>query len=272
MSKARRYANTRETKNLKRSDLKNNNFQKRRTKNKNGMPKYQKVLLIVFAFVFVISGVILVRWYYNVTKAEEKYQELSKEVTNVEDENKNGVIDFEKLKSINEEVVGWIKIDGTTIDYPIMQTTNNEYYLRKDIYNKYEQCGSIFLDYKNASNFTDKNIVIYGHHIKKGIMFADLIKIYEGSLGKDVTVNIYTPEKTMKFKVFSSYETKPEDYSINTSIQESNYLEFVNTLKQRSENDFNAEFINSNQILTLSTCDSSGQKRVLVHSTLEEVK
>ena len=169
-------------------------------------------------------------------------------------------------------MVGWIKIDGTTIDYPIMKTTNNEYYLKKDIYNNYEQCGSIFLDYKNSPNFTDKNIVIYGHHIKKGIMFADLVKIYDGTLGNDVTVNIYTPEKTMKFKVFSSYETEPEDYSINTNIQENEYNEFTNTLKQRSKIGFNSEFNNSNQILTLSTCDSSGQKRILVHASLEEVK
>lgn len=270
MSRAKRYADTKKTKNLQKRKNEDNNVQTKRMKNKNSMPKYQKILLIIFILIFIISGIILVRWYYNATKAEEKYKELSNEVTKVE--NEEDVIDFEKLKSINEEVVGWIKIDGTTIDYPIMQTTDNEYYLRKDIYNNYEQCGSIFLDYKNSSNFTDKNIVVYGHHIKKGIMFADLIKIYDGSLGNDVTVNIYTPEKTMKFKVFSSYETEPEDYSINTNIQNSNYLEFVNTLKQRSKNDFNAEFTNSNQILTLSTCDSSGKNRVLVHAALEEVK
>ena len=81
--------------------------------------------------------------------------------SNTQVENDKQVIDFEKLKSINPDVVAWIKIDGTTIDYPIMQTTNNEYYLKKDIYNNYEQCGSIFLDYKNNSNFTDKNIVVY---------------------------------------------------------------------------------------------------------------
>lgn len=270
MGRAKRYANINKTKNLNKRKNENNDTHTRRIKNKSNMPKYQKVLLIIFILVFIISGIILVRWYYNATKAEEKYQELSNEVTKVEDEEE--VIDFEKLKSINEEVVGWIKIEGTTIDYPIMQTTNNDYYLRKDIYNNYEQCGSIFLDYKNSSSFTDKNIVIYGHHIKKGIMFADLIKIYDGSLGNDVIINIYTPEKIMNFKVFSSYETEPEDYSINTNIQEGNYLEFVNTLKQRSKNNFNAEFTNSNQILTLSTCDSSGKNRVLVHSALEEVK
>ena len=269
MSKAKRYANTKKNNNYKKRKNENN-IHTRKIKNKDSMPKYQKILLSIFVLIFIISGVILIRWYYNVTKADEKYQELSSEVTKVEDEEK--VIDFEKLKNINDEVVGWIKIDGTTIDYPIMQTTNNEYYLRKDIYNNYEQCGSIFLDYKNNSNFTDKNIVIYGHHIKKGIMFADLIKIYDGSLGNDVIVDIYTPEKTMKFKVFSSYETVPEDYSINTNIQASNYHEFVNTLKQRSKNDFNTEYTSSNQILTLSTCDSSGKNRILVHAALKEIK
>ena len=267
MSKAKRYA--KKTNNLKNRE--NNIKQERKEKGKkNNMPIYQKILLFIFIIIFILSGLILIRWYYNASKAEEKYEQLSNEVTKVE--NDKQVIDFEKLKSINPDVVAWIKIDGTTIDYPIMQTTNNEYYLKKDIYNNYEQCGSIFLDYKNNPNFTDKNIVVYGHHIKKGIMFADLIKIYDGTLGNDVTVNIYTPKKTMKFKVFSSYETEPEDYSINTNVQESDYNEFINTLKQKSKISFNSEFENSNQILTLSTCDSSGKKRILVHSSLEEIK
>ena len=268
MSKAKRYA----SKINSSKKIENNIHSGRRKENKkSGIPQCQKILLIIFIIIFIISGVILIRWYYNASKAEEKYEELSNEVTKIENGEETG-IDFEKLKNINPDVVGWIKIDGTTIDYPIMKTTNNEYYLKKDIYNNYEQCGSIFLDYKNSPNFTDKNIVIYGHHIKKGIMFADLVKIYDGTLGNDVTVNIYTPEKTMKFKVFSSYETEPEDYSINTNIQENEYNEFTNTLKQRSKIGFNSEFNNSNQILTLSTCDSSGQKRILVHASLEEVK
>lgn len=267
MSKAKRYAN--KTNNLEKREN-NIHLAKRMEGRKDSMPQYQKILLILFIIIFIVSGVVLIRWYYNASKAEEKYEQLSNGVTKVENEEE--VIDFEKLKSINPDVVGWVKIDETTINYPIMQTTNNEYYLKKDIYNNYEQCGSIFLDYKNSSNFTDKNIVIYGHYIKKGIMFADLVKIYDGTLGNDVTVNIYTPEKTMKFKVFSSYETDPEDYSINTSIQENEYNEFINTLKGRSKNNFESEFINSNQILTLSTCDSSGKKRILVHASLDEVK
>lgn len=264
MSKGKHYANN--------NTNKQENLKYKRKK-KNNIPKYQKILLFLFITVFLVSSVILIKWYYNVSRAEEKYQELAKEVVKTEEgENKAEIIDFEKLKNINKDVVGWIKIEGTTIDYPIMQTLNNEYYLKKDIYGNYEQCGSIFLDYKNNSKFTDKNIVIYGHHIKKGIMFADLIKIYDGTLGNNISVNIYTPEKTMKFKVFSSYETEPEDYSINTSINESNYDDFTKTLKSRSKNNFETNFENSNQILTLSTCDSSGKKRVLVHGMLEEIK
>ena len=100
MGRAKRYANINKTKNLNKRKNENNDTHTRRIKNKSNMPKYQKVLLIIFILVFIISGIILVRWYYNATKAEEKYQELSNEVTKVEDEEE--VIDFEKLKSINQ--------------------------------------------------------------------------------------------------------------------------------------------------------------------------
>jgi len=128
------------------------------------------------------------------------------------------------------------------------------------------------MDYKNNPNFTDKNNVIYGHNIKKGIIFADLINIYNGNLGKDVNIEVSNLEKTMIFKVFSSYEIEPEEYSINTAITEKKFNDFTKTLKQRSKKEFNCEYTETDKILTLSTCNSTGKKRVLVHASLMEIK
>ncbi len=234
------------------------------------IPKNQRIMLIIFSLIFIISGSILLNWFIRTGQTEKTYQELAEQAIDTNQEETS--IDFEKLKNINPEVVGWIKIDGTTINYPIMQHMDNTYYLNRNFYKKKDDSGSVFLDYKNQSNFTDKNIVIYGHNIKRGIIFSDLEKIYQGKLKDDVSVNIYTPEKTMKSKVFSSYEIDPENYAINTNVNENEFDQFKQTLSERTKVKFIGNPNESNQILTLSTCDRTGKKRILVHAELEEVK
>ena len=165
--------------------------------------------------------------------------------------------------------MAWIKIKDTSINYPVMQTSDNNYYLKNNFYKEYDNCGSIFLDYK--SNLTDKNIVIYGHNIKRGTMFADLENIVSGSLGNDINVELYMPDRKMEFKVFSSYIIDPENYAINTSIKQNELDEFKKTLESRSSIKFESEYKTANQILTLSTCDRTGKKRVLIHAGLEEI-
>lgn len=240
----------------------------------------QKIILIILIIIFVSSGYIVLNWFYNTSKTEKKYEDLATSVVQTQEKDKNKEenkeqesekINFDELNKINSDVVGWIKINNTTVDYPIMQTTDNEYYLKKDIYKKYDQCGSIFMDNKNKANFTDKNTVIYGHNIKKGIMFADLEKIYNGNLGNDIEINVYTKEKEMTYKVFSSYETEPEGYSINTNISENEMDNFIKTLSQRSKNKYDCEYEDIDQILTLSTCDNTGKKRILVHAVLTNI-
>ena len=233
----------------------------------------QNILLAIFIIIFIISVFILVRWYINTGESIKTYDDLAEQVISVdatEDSNSNAnPIDFEKLKSINSDVVAWIKIEGTTINYPVMKTTDNDYYLKKDFYKEYDNCGSIFQDYR--SNFTDKNIVVYGHNIKRGIMFSDLENIANGKLGNNVNIEIYLPDRMMKFKVFSSYYSEPEDYAINTAVNENELNTFKQTIKQRSEKEFESDYNNSNQIITLSTCDRTGKKRVLVHGALSEI-
>lgn len=238
------------------------------SRRKRKMPFSQKCLLFIFTITFIISGIILLKWYINTGDSEKTYKELAKNVIEIKEEKSSSPIDFDKLKETNSDVVAWIKIDGTTIDYPVMQKSDNSYYLTKNFYNENDRTGSIFLDYKNKKDFTDKNTVIYGHNIKRGTMFADLVDIYNGTFGDNIEINIYTPSKLLKFKVFSSYSVEPEDYGINTSIMEKDFNSFKQTLIQKSERKFKDVLNGSNQILTLSTCDRTGRKRVLVHAEL----
>ena len=243
----------------------------------------QKILLIVFVCVFLYSTITLVNWFIGTVKTDNKYKDLSEKVVKEdsinkqpdESGNKESIINFEELKKINEDIIGWIRIENTSINYPIVQYTDNDYYLKKDIYKEYDACGSVFMDYKNNKKFTDKNNVLYGHNIKSGIMFADLVKIYENKLteGKDNNIDIHIYTETMEriYKVFSSYKTEPEDYSIDTSVTENEYKEFIENLKNRSETDYNIDPKQSSQILTLSTCDNTGKKRILVHAKLDKI-
>jgi len=86
-------------------------------------------------------------------------------------------IDFEKLKRINNQVVGWIKVNGTQVEYAVVQAENNNYYLKRNLEKDYNTGGWIFVDYKNKLDGTDKNIVIYGHNMKDNSMFGSLKNI-----------------------------------------------------------------------------------------------
>lgn len=243
----------------------NRNRKKKRT--------IQNILLAIFIITFVVSGIILANWYMRMGNAEEKYEELAELYTNTnddgEDEGVSNIVDFEQLEDINSDIVAWIKIDNTSINYPVMQTTDNSYYLSKNFYKEDESSGSIFMDYR--SKITDKNIVVYGHNIKKGTMFADLVNIYEGDLGTDVNIYLYTSDRMMKFKVFSSYCTTQEEYSVDTTISKSNFKEFKQTVAEKSEIEFTGNYETASQIITLYTCNNSGKKRIIVHAELEKV-
>ena len=132
----------------------------------------------------------------------EEIQEIVEDNTKEESDSENS-IDLYNLYLINNDVVGWIRIEGTNINYPVMQ--NSEYYLRRNIYKEYSTYGTPFLaDYCNI-NLSD-NLIIYGHHIKSGMMFADLDK-YK-------SYDYYLNHKTIKLYKLQGTETIEEEYKI----------------------------------------------------------
>ena len=228
-------------------------------KNNSNMSIPRKLLLIFFIVCFLVSGFQIAKWLIETSKTENEYKDLATQVA-------IGDVNLEEGR-----VIGWIKIDNTTINYPIVRTDNNEYYLKRNFYKESSVSGAIFADCRNTKTLVDKNIVVYGHNMKNGSMFADLTDLYQGKLGKDITVNIYTEQKQLDFKVFSCYNTEPDEYSLNTSITESNYDKFITNLKNRSEQVFDTNPMNSNQVLTLSTCSNNGNNRIIVHAALQNV-
>ncbi len=173
-----------------------------------------------------------------------------------EDNYKIPVIDFDNLKKINSDIIGWIYIEGTNINYPIVQGRDNKYYL-KHLFNKeWNSSGCIFLDSRNSADLSDKHSVIYGHHMRDGKMFSDLMK-YKQQLfyEKHSEILILTPDGNYKLIIFSSYVTSSDDDAWKVEFSSENDLEeWINKSLYKSclKCDINPTTVY--QIVTLSTC------------------
>src|SRR5574344_2739596 len=128
------------------------------------------ILLIFLLLVFCISAYMIFNWLNETNKTKKISSDIISEVIDnpqsQELKAEDLTIDFKKLLGINKDVVGWIKIQGTTINYPILKTTNNDYYLHYNILKEPSQNGWIFMDYINNEDFSDNNTVIFGHNRK----------------------------------------------------------------------------------------------------------
>lgn len=229
--------------------------------------KSNNIIFLICIIIFIYSTFNIVVWIKSNIRLKNQKEELEKEVISIqqtEEGEKEAIIDFDKLTQINSDVVGWIEIPNTNINYPILQGKDNEYYLKKDIYKKYNSGGSIFLDYQNNPNFTDDNTVIYGHNLHLGQMFSDLQKILKEELGTDILIKVYFKNQEKQYKVFSSYLSEPIKNPINTNITDKKT--FIEKIIKDSQIDFNIMPNEQDEILTLSTCDRTGKKRIIVHA------
>ena len=235
---------------------------KHRAQRSKKTKKSSKIILIILICIFIYSTLNIGIWIISnlKTKRQEAVTKQVIETTSSQGEKK---VNINKLKQINEDAVGLIEIPNTNINYPILQAKDNEYYLKKDIYKKYNTSGSIFMDYRNSQDFTDKNTVIFGHNLTLGMMFSELQNIQKGTIGKDVQAYIYIQDKKFTYKVFSSYKSEPIEEPINVNVTDSK--KFIDEALEKSNIDFEVTPNEKDNILTLSTCDNTGKKRILVH-------
>lgn len=229
------------------------------------------IYLLLFSLL-IFSGFKICMWYIDNKNNKKITAQISEAVVIQENkpEEEKYNIDFEKLKEQNEDVIAWIKVEDTDIEYPIVQTKDNEYYLNHSFDKSPNDAGWIFADYRNKFDGTDKNIVIYGHNRKDGSMFSTLHNFLdEDWLNSDRKVKIIfiTEDETEIYEVFSVYEIKKENYYINTSFQNDNqFKNFFDTIQKRSKKDFNIEVSKEDTILTLSTCSDKRGYRVVAHA------
>ena len=179
---------------------------------------------------------------------------------------------FEELLKKNTDTVGYLSVNNTKINYPVVQASTNSYYLNRDFNKRKNSMGWIFMDYRNNAKDLDKNTIIYGHNIKQGIMFGTLKYALNSSWYKkesNQVITFNTPTKNMKWRIFSIYRIPAtQDYLKTEFESDEEYMEFLNMLKNRSIFNFNVELNESSKILTLSTCFSHTTRHV-VHAVLE---
>ena len=257
--------------------------------------KYKKILgfilLLILSVVFVISFVKILNWNHdNKNNSKIKTSILNNVdineidpslINDIEVYDEPGVyfkykdvslinVNINELKKENSDTIGWIQVEGTEINYPLVQSKDNTFYLKHDYLKKYNTGGWIFLDYRNNINDLSQNNVIYGHRRKNNSMFGTLKNVLTEKWYKNENnhiIKLSTLKYSYLFQIFSVYTTPNETYYIKSNFKDYEYQEFINTIISRSKYNFNVGLTTEDKILTLSTCYNTND-RLAVHAKL----
>lgn len=256
------------------------------------------ILILIFLILFItlnISIYNIIKWKLDSNKTNEeintiqentnieevqdnKGTEIIKQAKKIPKENpywdyiKMNMIDvnFDNLKKINSDVVGWIKVNGTNINYPFVQSKDNKYYLTHSFSKSYNNAGLVFLDYRN-NNINNRNTIIYAHGRTDKTMFGTLRKVLNNGWinnTNNYVIKISTEKENSLWQIFSIYHIPTTNDYLQTEFKdEREYQRFLNILKNRSNHNFNTSITSNDTILTLSTCYNDSEKMV-VHAKL----
>lgn len=196
-------------------------------------------------------------------------EELAIELDKVQVKYSNIVNPQKKWIDINSDYQGWLDMAGTKIDYPVVRSLDNRYYLDRDFFKEKSEAGSIFMDYRNIGNFLDKHTAIYGHYRKNGEMFADLHKYKEKDFAMEnniVSFNSIYDEKD--FKIFSVYVDSADDYQLKFNFEDDlDYMAYLEDLSGLSIHEFDFDLDPEKLLITIATCSYEiGNGRLIVHA------
>lgn len=243
----------------------------------SGKEVARKCVVIVSFLVFLAALALLL---YNMVFLSMKNAALNGEIQKiahgVDDSGQNkkpdkgDEIDWDKLKKINKEIVGWIQMDNSQIDYPVLwhkgDSTTYQYYLSHNYKGDYDSFGSIFLDYRCTEGTDSKNIVMHGHHMNDGSMFGDLLK-FGGTSGdldyykKTPTIEFDTPDGNATYKIISVFKTNTLssqgeffNYMVGNFQNEKDFMNYVYNVRVRSLFNCPVDVNENDKLITLSTC------------------
>jgi len=258
---------------------------KKTAKNKKKRIIYN-IAIIILLIVFVTSGILLAKYFLDSKKSEDRVDELKEliveEDTSIDISEEdiitpqkkdpeyvdvNGVVvqsKFEAIYRVNNDFIGWITIDDTDIDYPVVQSMyDEEYYIHKDFDKKYSQAGTLFIDTSSNVAAPSDSILIYGHNMKTGKMFHDLLE-YESeefyNEHKYITFNtiygdgVYEVIAAFRTKIYPTDYTGFKYYKFFDAESEEEFNNYVERCQEFTPYEIDSTATYGDKLLTLSTC------------------
>ena len=225
------------------------------------MKTLQRLLIAIFAAVLVLSAIRLLRVAGDYRAEAEMHGAVMEHRPREDDPANQGVID---LRAKYPDAIGWLAVPGTKIDYPFVQSKDNDYYLRRDLNGDYAPAGTLFLDYRCAPDFTSRNTIIYGHHMKNGSMFGTLKAFADqGFFDANRRGTVRLPYETLALEFFAYLVVQSDDGTIYSPAPGEDYLGYV---KRNARNYRDIDLTNGDRVVTLSTCayEFDGARMVLL--------
>lgn len=252
----------------------------RKTKRKKRAIDYVLTFVLIIAIgIFIFAAYNLISIYLEYKKGTDEYNAIEEMAVTERDPNQADSsgedgdlqppidVDFEALRKINEDVIGWIYVEGLDISYPVVRGIDNEYYLHRTYEKTYNFAGTIFIDYENKDDFSDCNTLVYGHNMKNGSMFGTLKQFSEGdAYSKSHYFWMLTPDKNYKYEIFSAYVTavNSDTYTLFKGPGKE-FLEWLPKMKSNSAVDTGEISLGiKDKVMTLSTCTGDSSTRYVV--------
>lgn len=245
---------------------------------KKRIPILKIIVLFILMLVFLFCSYQCYTIWKDYHDSETSYLNIRERYVNVPDKGErieeNGCpvtfkqIDWDGLKEANRDIVGWIEIPDTVVDYPIMHhETIPDYYLYRNFEGKRYSAGSIFMETLNKSDFSDKNTIIYGHNMKNGSMFSCLKKyLKEDFAAEHPYVIIYTPDKNYVYHVMNAFISVSDGPMYEVWFEDITYENWLENMKKTAVKGVGEDFDAGRKTITLSTCHgkSGTQNRMIL--------
>lgn len=250
------------------------------------------IIEIILILVIIFAGYKIFEYFIDLNNSKSQFDDINDIVDEIREEKSSGkivtesieIVDEDDLKStkeiiaelkkINKDIIGYIEVGGLPIKYPVVQASDNDYYLRRDLNRKYSIPGTIYMDYRNDSEMTDQNTVIYGHNMRNKTMFGTLDKLgnqeFVNSNGGNY-IRYTTEDNIFIYKMISYMIVDEKDDYRTPNVDGESFINFLNKSKSNSIVDFgDFEFSEETKILTLSTCTDVETNRDAVQAVLVE--
>lgn len=225
-------------------------------------------LIVIFTLLIVLGITYISIKIYTYNKEKNNYDELSSMIDNqIQEkdapEKSDRVINLEKIHETNNDIIGWIQINDTNINYPVLQS-DNSFYLNHNYKKEYSELGSIFMDESVNLELPSSNFLIYGHRNKRGMMFEDLMKYEDEEFyKKHQTIQFTTLKEDAEYQILAVFKSRvyyqnQKDvfryYFFTNAETEEEYNNYVSNAKSVSLYDTKITAKYGEQLLTLSTC------------------